>query len=72
MNSTFIDYNTAHKVVDSNRNLFWDGWDIVEWKPNRDALYKKNGMFRNGRWGVAKRFTPGSNGWKVPVKYVDI
>lgn len=70
MNQTFIDYNAAHSIVESNSNLFWDGWTIVDWKPSRDGIYKKNGMFYNGKWGVARRYTPGSNGWKVPVKYV--
>lgn len=65
-----IDYDQAHNIVDSNNNLFWDGWTIVEWKPYKDAVYKKNGLFRNGKWGVSKTFTPGENGWKVPAKYV--
>jgi hypothetical protein len=71
MDSKFIDYDTAHKIVDEQSNLFWDGWTIMDWKPSRDAFYKKNGMFRNGRWGTVKRYFPGINGWKVPVKYVD-
>lgn len=70
MNSKFIDYDTAHVVVERNQSLFWDGWDIVEWRPSKDAFYKKNAMFRNGRWGLAKRYSPGNNGWKVPSKYV--
>lgn len=70
MSFTTIDYDEAHKVVDSNKNLFWDGWTIVDWKPFKDAIYKKNGMFRNGKWGVAKTYKPEKDGWKVPAKYV--
>jgi hypothetical protein len=70
MTQEFIGYDTAHTVVDNNNNLYWDGWTIVDWKPSRDAFYKKNGVFRDGRWGIARRYNPGSNGWKVPAKYV--
>lgn len=70
MNQTFVDYDKAHKIVESNKNLFWDGWTIVDWKPMKDGFYKRNGMFRNGSWGVAKKYTPGANGWKVPARYV--
>jgi len=71
MNSRFINYDQAHTLVDKFPNLFWEGWDIVEWKSNRDGFYKKNGMYRNGRWGTAVRYSPGDKGWKVPKKYVD-
>lgn len=66
-----INYEEAHTIVDSNKNLFWDGWTIVDWKPYKDALYKKNGLFRDGKWGVSRRYIPDANGWKVPAKYVD-
>jgi len=70
MNQVYVDYDAAHNIVDSHRNLFWDGWTIVEWKATPDGFFKKNGVFRNNRWGVARRYEPGNNGWKVPVKYV--
>jgi hypothetical protein len=67
-----IDYDTAHKVVDSNNSLYWNGWTIVEWKKNDDAFFKKNGSFRNGSWGLVVRTVPVSESgtWKVPSKYV--
>lgn len=71
MNNRFVDYDQAHVLVDKFPNLFWDGWDIVEWRSNKDGFYKKNGMYRNGRWGTALRYIPGDKGWKVPKRYVD-
>lgn len=71
MSLVSVDYDRAHSIVDSNYSLFWDGWTIVEWKPYKDAFYKKNGLFRNGKWGVARRYEPSDIGWKVPAKYVD-
>lgn len=70
MSQAFVDYDFAHKMVESNISLSWDGWNIVDWKPFKDGFYKRNGMFRDGKWGVAKTYSPGSNGWKVPAKYV--
>lgn len=64
------DYDLAHDVVAKNKNLFWDGWTIVEFKNNPDAVTYKNGMFRNGKWGATKRFEPTRDGWKVPKRYV--
>lgn len=68
--ANITDYNKAHEIVESNRSLFWDGWTIVEFKPNRDAITTKNAIFRNNRWGYVRRFEPTENGWKVPDKYV--
>lgn len=71
MEQSYIDYNKAHSIVDQYNNLFWDGWTIIDWKQASDGFYKKNGMFKDGRWGVARKYYPTKNGWKVPVKYVD-
>ncbi len=66
-----VDYETAHKIVEKNYSLHWNGWTIVEWKKNPDAFFNKNGMFRNGSWGAVRQFPVDSDGtWKVPVKYV--
>lgn len=66
-----VDYNTAHKIVDSNKNLSWNGWTIIEWKKNPDGYWNKFGSFRNGSWGVERKMPVQDNGtWRVPVKYV--
>lgn len=70
MKQEAIGYDAAHEIVNTNSNLFWDGWTIVDWKQSKDGFYKKNGMFRNGAWGITRRYFPGNNGWKVPAKYV--
>jgi len=69
--SITIDYDSAHRLVTSRKNLFWEGWTIIDWTPNDEAFYKKNGMFRNGRWGIAKRYEPNGIGWSVPNKYAE-
>ena len=70
-NLVYVDYNTAHEIVNNNRNLYWDGWDIIEWRKDPDACFNKYGMFRNGSWGKARRITVSNDGtWKVSSKYV--
>jgi len=65
-----LDYSEAHKIVQANRNLNWDGWDIVSWVRNPNGATNIHGEFRNGRWGVSRRFTMNDDGtWVVPNKY---
>lgn len=65
-----INYEQAHAVVENNRFLRWEGWDIVDFKYDAAAEYDKRGSRYNGRWGFEKRFTPDRDGWKVPKRYV--
>lgn len=63
-------YNYAHKIVEANKSLSWDGWNIVEFKPNADAFYMQDGIFKNSKWGTVKTFPLTENGWEVPKRYV--
>jgi hypothetical protein len=71
-NNVYVDYDMAHKIVDSRPNLYWDGWTIVEWRRDSEGFFNKNGSFRNGQWGrTMRRMDVSSSGtWKVPAKYV--
>lgn len=63
-----LDYSTAHQYVESmsHRGYFWDGWDIVRWVPNPSGYSSRNGMFRNGRWGITFRSTVSPEGlWRL-------
>lgn len=65
-----INYDEAHKIVSNNKFLHWEGWDIVYFKRDVAAEYDKNGIRYKNMWGFEKRFSPGSDGWKVPKQYV--
>jgi hypothetical protein len=65
-----INYEQAHNVVKNNKFLHWDGWDIVDFKFDANAEYDKRGVRYKNRWGFEKRFSPDSDGWKVPQRYV--
>lgn len=63
-------YNYAHKIVDNNKTLSWDGWDIVEFKSTPDAYFMPEGVFKNDKWGTVKTFPITENGWEIPKRYV--
>jgi hypothetical protein len=65
-----VNYEQAHLVVQNNKFLRWDGWDIVDFKADSSAEFDKNGVRFKNRWGFEKRFTPDHEGWKVPKRYV--
>lgn len=63
-----LTYSEAHKFVEQNakRGYFWNGWDIVRWVPNENGFSMRNGMFKNGRWGISFTSTVTDSGtWKV-------
>lgn len=57
------------KIVKKNYNLYWDGWTVVETKQSELAKTAPNGIFRNGKWYLAKKFIPNRNGWDIPNRY---
>lgn len=65
-----IDYDTAHSIVDNNKNLSWNGWKIIDFKKDFKAEFSQNGIRMNGVWGFYKVYDVDSNGWRVPKKYV--
>lgn len=65
-----ITYEQAHDIVENNKSLHWDGWDIVEFKKDNSAEYHPKGVRRNGIWGFTKRYSPNDEGWRLPNKYV--
>lgn len=65
-----ITYDQAHDIVENNKSLYWDGWDILEFKKDNSAEYHPKGVRKNGVWGYVKRYSPNDEGWRLPKKYV--
>ena len=38
----------------AGRDAFWNGWEIVTWKPNIRGILRADGSFRNGKWGTSR------------------
>lgn len=52
-------------------DLRWDGWDMVFFRPAENAVYSKDGAFRNGVWGYENRITVNNNGiWEIDYRNV--
>ena len=66
----FLNYEDAHTFVEkSGNNVYWDGWEIVIFHPTRGAYMRRNGAYRNGKWGISNRIACNNKGlWRVPVK----
>lgn len=54
-------------IVSSRKDLSWDGWDIIKYTENKNALYAVDGEFHNGKWMKKKKFPLTENGWDLPT-----
>ncbi len=57
-------------IVENNKSLEWNGWDVVEIQKSPTGWMKPNGMFRNNEWFVRKFYNLNSNGWDIPSRFV--
>jgi len=63
-----LNWQEAHDFVEknSNRGYYWDSYDIVRWVPNNNGYSSKNGLFKNGKWGVCFRSKVSNKGtWNL-------
>lgn len=54
------------EIVSNNKNLFWDGWTVVNRYRSDKAKTSKDGVYFRGNWYIAKRFEPKHDGWHIP------
>jgi hypothetical protein len=58
-------YNT------SNQESYWDNYDLVIWKKDKNGFTSIKGLFRKDNWGVSEKISVDQNGmWRLPKKYV--
>jgi hypothetical protein len=49
----------------------WDGWDIVFFREAPQAVYSKDGVFRNGTYGFDNRAIVSEKGvWEIDYRNV--
>jgi len=61
--------NTMDKIVSRNKNLVWEGWDVVDLKESDIAKTSPKGIRIKDKWYLHKRYSPNRNGWDIPNKY---
>jgi len=50
---------------------YWDNYDLIIWKNDSSGFTNINGMFKNGKWGIAEKISVSTDGtWKLSKKYV--
>lgn len=60
---------TMETIVLNNKNLIWDGWDVIDLKESDIAKTSTKGIRVKDRWYIHKRYTPTRKGWDIPNKY---
>ncbi len=58
------------EVVKKNKELTWDGWDVVHFYPSEKARTSVHGRLIKGKWCIARRFEITEKGWDIPNKLV--
>lgn len=60
------DLQQMEQIVLSQSDLEWEGWDVVKYVANPNALFTKDGAFRQGKWMKKKVFPLTEKGWHLP------
>lgn len=57
---------TMEDIVSKNKNLYWDGWTVVNKYKSDKAKTSKFGSYIDGKWFITKRYEPNRQGWDIP------
>lgn len=60
----------AERIVENNKSLRWNGWDIVHYNKMPTAWMKPDGAFVDGDWYTQKIYNVSEKGWEIPDKLV--
>ena len=61
--------NTMEKIVEKNKNLMWNGWDVIDLKKSDIARTSPDGIRVIGEWYLHRTYPPNKEGWDIPNKY---
>jgi hypothetical protein len=62
------DLKYMESIVSSRKDLDWDGWNVVQDTKSPGAMFKKDGVFKNGIWFKRVIFPITESGWNIPNK----
>ena len=60
------DLSAMESIVQSNKNLFWDGWDVIQYKKSDRAIFEKDGALFRNQWHKKTVFKITEKGWEIP------
>lgn len=58
------------KIVNNNKNLFWEGWNVCAYE-NEDGFYSKKGIYKDNKWLIKNSFLFKDNAWTIPDRYIN-
>jgi len=71
----FLTLDQAQKMTEGPHKgfeAFWEGWDLIIWRPNGEGAIRTSGMFRNNKWGTHFRIRPNVRGaYRVLARYAE-
>lgn len=56
-------------IVDTNKTLSWEGWNVIELIRSNNAWSNPNAAFVKGNWYYKNVFMLTEDGWSIPNKY---
>ena len=59
------------EIVNSNNNLFWDGWSVVNRYRSEKGRTSKYGAYIDKKWYMTRRFNLNRSGWDIPESFVN-
>ena len=68
MNITSLD--AMETIVENNKSLFWNGWNVEERTVNPMAWTKPEAKFIRNTWYSVKTYLLTDSGWDIPTKFV--
>jgi hypothetical protein len=60
---------TMERIVQKNKNLIWDGWNIIDLKKSEIGRTSPNGIRFKNEWYLHRVYEVTKKGWDIPNKY---
>ena len=54
------------EIMNSRDDLEWDGWNVVKYTKNKNAMYSTDGAYVRGVWMKKRVFPLTQDGWYLP------
>lgn len=55
-------------IVEANKDLSWDGWDVISLSSTDAGFMSKNAIRIKGKWFNKTIYSLTENGWEIPNK----
>lgn len=60
------DLDVMESIVAKNRNLVWEGWNVVSYNKKHTSFMNPRGRFWKGAWHEHTVYPVTEDGWSIP------